>query len=180
MSNQSNENDMSGKFKTAAKNSTPQSFGGPVRFPYIAGGGSPISKGSEGNSFSKAGNHQYSASQSSNYAIGVGKTSSSSNLKATVSGGNFTLTGGINKDKREIIEYKCSPTGGITQVAPSQLNNENESHYNHFYHKFRQQNKGATSPDPKKVPVKIPSKNKFPLPFTGIEYPFIDGGGITS
>lgn len=105
ISNHSNENDMSGKFKTA-KNSTPQSFGGPVRLPYIASGGSPHSKASEGNSFSKTGTHQYSASQSSNYAIGVGKTSSSSNLKATVSGGNFTLTGGITQDKRDRIEYK--------------------------------------------------------------------------
>ena len=99
-----------------------------------------------------------------------------------MSGGNFCLTGGVTKEKRDRIEYKCSPTGGVAQISSSQTNFENEPKYNHFYHKFRQQNKSGTQVDLKRMNVKGKDrrKNQFPLPFTGIEYPFIDGGGVTS
>ena len=134
-----------------------------------------------GQPYSKIGSHQYSASQTSNYAIGVGKTASANNLKATVSGGNFCLTGDDDKDKRKRIEYKCSPSGGISQIKTSSNSVGSEPKFNHFYQKFRQQNKTESKLSHKGLGLSNNlTKNKFPLPFTGIEYPFIDGGGITS
>ena len=97
--------------------------------------------------YQKNGAHQYSVSQTSNYAIGVGKTSSANNLKATVSGGNFYLTGDARKDKSDRIEYKCSPKGGISQVKKSSTSVVQEPKYNHFYKKFRQQNKAGSKTD---------------------------------
>jgi hypothetical protein len=150
-------------------NSTPHSIGGPVRLPYLTSSGSPSKNDLASHSYQK---------DSTNYAIGVGKTTSSNNLKATVSGGTFSLSGQNASDRRDRIEFKCSPSGKISQLSPAKK--QSEPTFNHYYHKFRQQTKSVTSTNSKIPSSKSQPKNKFPLPFTGIEYPMIDGGGITS
>lgn len=150
-------------------NSTPHSLGGPVRLPYLTSTGSPNKNEMTSQSYNK---------DSSNYAIGVGKTTSNNNLKATVSGGNFYLSGGRNNDNKERIEFKCSPSGKVSQLSPSKR--QAEPQFNHYYHKFRQQTQSVSGVTAKSSSAKGLTKNKFPLPFTGIEYPMIDGGGITS
>lgn len=152
---------------------------GPVRLPYIASNGTP-KRNQIGGSFNKIGSHHYSISESSNYAVGIGKTTSTNNLKATVSGGNFYVSGDASHEDREIIKFKCSPTGNIAKISPTKAVSEAEPRYNQYYQKFRQQNKIAVKEESKYSSTKNLSKNKFPLPFTGIEYPLIDGGGITS
>jgi hypothetical protein len=160
-------------------NSTPQPLTGPVKLPYISSNGSPPRNQIGGGSYNKIGSHHYSISESSNYAIGVGKTSSSNNLTATVSGGNFYLSGAAKHESRERIEFKCSATGNISKVSPTKSVSERDPPFNNYYHKFRQQNKTTIKAD-SKFSVSNSFRNKFPLPFTGIEHPFIDGGGVTS
>lgn len=119
------------------------------------------------------------SADNTNYAIGAGKTTSSNNLKATVSGGKMLITGMSNRYDKERIEYRCSATGKITKLSPT--NKPLKEPEIHYYHKFRQQNKSnLKSHNEYSSPKKNLQKNKFPLPFTGVEYPLIDGGGITS
>ena len=87
-------------------NSTPLGPAGPVRLPYILSTSSPQRNELGAQSYNKMGSHHYSISESSNYAIGVGKTVSSSNLKATVSGGKLYVGGMSTHDNRERIELK--------------------------------------------------------------------------
>ena len=70
------------------------------------GGGSPIRSELGGGSYQRIGAHHHSISESSNYAIGVGKTVSSSNLKATVSGGKLFVEGGEADDRKPRVEMK--------------------------------------------------------------------------
>ncbi|CAI2382700.1 unnamed protein product [Moneuplotes crassus] len=176
MSTTSQENGIIGNFKTPVPNK-PEFFSGSVRLPFIASGASPVCSSTKEISLPQGATHQYPSSKISSYAVGIGKTTSTSHLKATVSGGTFTLTGGMNQDKQKRIEYKLSPSGGISQVASTRVSQEREPLSKPFHHKFRQK---VISPASTKSLVKNPAKNRFPLPFTGIEYPFIDGGGITS
>lgn len=92
------------------------------------------------------------------------------------------IAGGASHDGRERIEFKCSPTGNISKITPTKAKSDTtEPRYNHYYQKFRQQQKSSVRPDAQYLhPTKGLQKNKFPLPFTGVEYPLIDGGGITS
>lgn len=162
-------------------NSTSMGYPGPVKFPYILGGGSPVRNNVGSANYNKASAHHYSVSETSNYAIGVGKTNSSNNLKATVSGGKLYVSGTNDSETNKRIEMRCSPDGKVTKVTPSKLaQDEGDPQYHHYYHKFRQQTTMNALSDRKPSRPLSLSKNKFPLPFTGIEYPFIDGGGITS
>lgn len=69
----------------------------------------------------------------------------------------------------------------MSKLSPAKINQQDgDPQYNCYYHKFRQQNKSNVKSDSYLQPTKGLHKNKFPLPFTGVEYPFIDGGGITS
>lgn len=102
-SNFSNEVAPSTRFKNVF-NSTPMGPTGPIKLPFISGGSPSKSEVGHPGQY-KMNPHQYSVSDSSNYAIGAGKTTSSSNLKATVSGGNMSITGGKKGDKKDRIEY---------------------------------------------------------------------------
>jgi len=155
---------------------------GSVKLPFIPNGESPNRRGFIWQSYSRASAHQFSSTETQSYAIGVGKTTSSNNLKATVSGGKFSVSGIHSKDDRQKIEFKCSPTGTVKKISPSKMNIDNgDPKYNHYYHKFRQQNKESAKSASSYFPHKKQlMKNKFPLPFTGVEYPFIDGAGINN
>ena len=155
---------------------------GPVKLPYIAGGESPHRNGLPSHSYTKTTTHHYSASDSNRYAIGIGQTVSSQNLKATVSGGKFSFSGATTQDEREKIEFKCSPNGKITKVTPSKSAFEDgDPQYNGHYHRFRQKTLSSVKPSFSNFyPSKSAVKNKFPLPYTGIEYPFIDGEGVAT
>lgn len=68
----------------------------------------------------------------------------------------------------------------MTKISPSKATkDEGDAYYNNYYHKFRQQNM-SVKPDSQYLRPTNGQKNKFPLPFTGVEYPMIDGGGVTS
>ena len=137
-SNKSYELSHDNRFKNAF-NSTPLAPSGPVRLPYIIGGGSPTRTEINGSAYHRIGAHHHSISESSTYAIGVGKTVSSSNLKATVSGGKMYVEGMRTEDARPRIEMKCSINGNVTKISPRKIaQHESDSHYNHYYHKFRQ------------------------------------------
>jgi len=178
-SNKSYELSHDSRFKNTF-HSTPLAPSGPVRLPYIIGGGSPIRSEIGASAYHRMGAHHHSISESTNYAIGAGKTVSSSNLKATVSGGKLFVEGGRTEDHRPRIEMKCSTNGAVTKISPRKVSNhDRDSHYNHYYHKFRQ-NKSTYNGDHHSYKAKSLVKNKFPLPFTGVEYPLIDGGGVTS
>jgi cytosolic carboxypeptidase protein 2/3 len=155
---------------------------GPVKLPYIGGGESPFSDGLPSYTYEKTNTHHYSASDSNRYAIGVGQTVSSQNLKATVSGGKFSFSGVRCQEDKERIEFKCSPNGKITKVIPSKFTFEDgDPQYNGHYHRFRQKTLSAVKPSFWNFyPSKNLIKNKFPLPYTGIEYPFIDGEGVAT
>lgn len=105
LSNKSYELGHDNRFKNTF-HSTPLGPSGPVRLPYIIGGGSPIRNEIGASAYQRIGAHHHSISESSNYAIGVGKTVSSSNLKATVSGGKLYVNGAQTDDRRERIELQ--------------------------------------------------------------------------
>lgn len=178
--NFSNESVTSHRFKSMSVH-TPIGATGPVRLPNIIGGFANHRNDANSNDHRKVGLHHYSTSEAANYAIGAGKTATTGNLKATVSGGKLYISGVAPQEDRERIEYKCSPSGKVSKLSPAKNNQQDgDSQYNCYYHKFRQQNKSITNSQDYKPSIKGLQKNKFPLPFTGIEYPFIDGGGITS
>lgn len=102
----------------ANHNSTPLAPTEPIRLPYIMTGGS-TGFSDFGSNSNKLGSHHYSISESSNYAIGAGKTSTSNNLKATVSGGKYYLTGISPTDDRERIEMKLTASGKVIKHSPS-------------------------------------------------------------
>lgn len=155
---------------------------GPVKLPYIGGGESPHRNWLPSHSYTKTTTHHYSASDSNRYAIGVGQTVSSQNLKATVSGGKFSFSGVSTQEDRERIEFKCSPNGKITKVTPSKSSfDDGDSQYNGHYHRFRQKTFSTVKPSFSNFyPSRNVVKNKFPLPYTGIEHPFIDGEGVAT
>lgn len=103
--NFSNESVTSHRFKSMSSH-TPNGTTGPVRLPNIIGGFSNHRNEAGSYSHQKAGSHQYSASEAANYAIGAGKTVTSNNLKATVSGGKLYISGVAPPEERERIEYK--------------------------------------------------------------------------
>lgn len=137
MSTTSQESVIVCNFKTPVPNK-PEFFNGSVRLPFISSGTSPVCNSTKEISLPQGATHQYPPSKISNYAVGTGKIASTSHLKATVSGGTFTLTGGMNQDKQQRIEYKLSPSGGISQVASTRVSQEREPLSKPFHHKFRQ------------------------------------------